>query len=161
MGVAAGSTVRLVQWRAAFALGLALAAMPIIATGCGGASSAQSSTGETRVPITSSRSTTRAADVHVIKLLEQNGAHLAKARSTRLYLDFPNDAKARAALASLTPAYTVEDLGKSESNGTYVLRVSKVMVVSLDSIEQLEASLTTIARQHGGTLDGWEAAPKP
>jgi hypothetical protein len=132
---------------------------PALLAGCGGASGTPSG-GATRM-ISSSRTTERGADAQLLQLLQKNGAHLAKPRSTRLYLDFPSQQDARAARREIPGTYAVDALGKQASNGGYVLRLTTVMVISLDSIGQREAALTTIARRHHGTLDGWEAAPKP
>jgi Regulator of ribonuclease activity B len=140
---------------------LALLATPIVVVACGGGSKGSAPSGESRTTLTSVRATARASDARLLALLRKDGAHLAQPRSTRLYLDFPTHAEAREATPEIPPTYRVEDLGKTGQSDQYVLRVTTVMVISLNAIGRREAALTTIAGHHHGTLDGWEAAPKP
>jgi Regulator of ribonuclease activity B len=142
-------------------IGLALLATPMLLAGCGGGSSATPAGGESTRVISTSHATARSSDAQLLQLLQKDGAHLAKPRSTRLYLDFPSRQDAGAARTEIPATYTVEALGKDGASGNYVLRLTTTMVITLDSIGRREAALTTIAARNHGALDGWEAAPKP
>lgn len=136
---------------------LSLALSAIVAA-CGGGSATSASATRS---LGSTRATVRTADAALIALLKKNGAHLARSRSTRLYLDFGSKANETAAAAEIAAPYTVEVADAADSNGQWVVRVTTTMVVTLDAIGGQEAALTRIARRHHGALDGWEAAPTP
>jgi hypothetical protein len=140
---------------------LVIVALPILIAACGGGASDTPTGGSTREILGSTRASVRTADAALLKILRQHGANLARPRSTRLYLDFPSQGDARAAAEEIPQRYSVAALGKTGSNDQYVLRLSTTMVISLDEIGRREATLTTIAQRHHGTLDGWDAALKP
>jgi DNA transposition AAA+ family ATPase len=144
-----------------WAFRLVIVAMPILIAACGGGATGTPSGRSTREALGSTRASVRTADAALMKILEQHGAHLAKPRSTRLYLDFPSQKNARAAAGDVPQMYSVAALGKTGSNGHYALRLTTTMVITLDAIGRREAALTTIAQRHHGMLDGWDAALTP
>ncbi len=98
-----------------------------------------------------------AEEARAIQQLRKEGADLSKPLSTRYYLYFPDERRARAAEAEVaTTAYLVERVTRAARRPQWLLLVSKPTLMSVSELTAVSRELTVLARKHGGAYDGWD-----
>jgi len=94
-------------------------------------------------------------DAGLIDRLRAGGVDLSSPIAVEHYLTLPNERMARQLVAKLGTSGAIVDLSPSLLGGSWNVRVTVSMVVTLERMEAMRQSLGAFAAEHGGTYDGW------
>ena len=98
----------------------------------------------------------------ILQQLRGKGARLALSRHVLHFLDYPNEASARAAADEVEAigfdATVVAPSGEAEQ---WTVRGEAMRVVDETTVDTHRKQFERIAEAHGGEYDGWEAAAEP
>lgn len=104
----------------------------------------------------------QSADDLLLSQLAALGADLSQPRHVLHYLYFGDEASATAAERQVASAgYETTLNPPDESIPQWSLRAETHGVVNGSTIEAIRTLFETVAEEHGGEYDGWEAAAEP
>lgn len=104
------------------------------------------------------------ADLMIMEQLRAMGADLSKPREVLHYLYLPTEEAANEAGTVLREhgyAVDVRPAAGPPGPNPWLVHATNDEVVTIESVRAARAIFTSLATQHGGEYDGWEAAGVP
>lgn len=106
--------------------------------------------------------TPQEADSLALRQLAGRGADLSKPRHVIHYLYFATEEDARSAAEAITEAaWTTAVDPPSEAIGQWCVKADAHRTVAPDTVAAFRSWFESVAAEHRGEYDGWEAAAKP
>jgi hypothetical protein len=101
------------------------------------------------------------ADRLALRQLAGRGADLSKPRHVIHFLYFATEPDARAAAEAIAETWTTHVEAPDETIEQWCVKADGNRTLGPDTVAAFRAWFESIAAQHGGDYDGWEAAAKP
>jgi hypothetical protein len=101
------------------------------------------------------------ADRLALRQLTGRGADLAKPRHVIHFLYFPAETQARAAAEAIEGTWTTAVQPPTETIDQWCVRADGNRTLGPETVAAFRTWFETVAAEHGGEYDGWEAAAKP
>ena len=106
--------------------------------------------------------TPQEADALALRQLAGRGADLAKPRHDIHFLYFAAESDARAAAAAIGDAsWKTAVEAPTETIAEWCVKADDHRIVGPDTVAAVRTWFESVAAQHGGEYDGWEASAKP
>jgi len=97
-------------------------------------------------------------DQLVLDALARRGSDFSLPHPVRLYLYFPDEARAHDAAAALRKKGYATQVSLGGDGASWRVRAERTFLLSLQAAAALRAEITALAASYGGDYDGWEAA---
>ena len=93
-------------------------------------------------------------DYKVIEALKNNGSDISKPHEIDFFLDFEKlEQAAPVAQAMDKDGFNVRMF--ENGDGTFTIEAKKVLIPSLETMQDITKMLIALTKEHGGKYDGW------
>jgi regulator of RNase E activity RraB len=93
-------------------------------------------------------------DYKVIEALKDNGSDVSKPHEIDFFLDFEKlEQAAPVAQAMDKDGFNVRMF--ENGDGTFTIEAKKVLIPSLETMQDITKKLSALTKNHGGKYDGW------